>query len=318
MKALVTGAAGFAGSHLIAALARRLGGPIDGAYRPGIEILPEATSKLTRPHALDVTDPEGCRAVLARVKPTHLFHLAGPAQVGDSYHQATEVVRTVVLGAVNLLEAAATLPEPPRVLLISSAEVYGDSARTVDPLTEETAPLPNSPYAAAKLASEAYAIYATRQGRVPTVIARPFNHIGPRQSPAFVASAFAKQIAEAELAGAATTEIRVGNLSAERDFTDVRDIVEGYVLLAERGTPGEVYNLTSGECLRTGQLLERLLARSKASLRVTHDPARDRMVDVPHRRGSAQRARALGWKPIHSLDDTLDALLDSWRAAARA
>jgi GDP-4-dehydro-6-deoxy-D-mannose reductase len=167
----------------------------------------------------------------------------------------------------------------------------------------------------AKLAAETYASYATRHGKVPAIIARPFNHIGPRQSPAFVAAAFAKQIAEAESKPTGTPEIRVGNLSAERDFTDVRDIVQGYVLLAERGIPGEIYNLTGGECLRTGQLLERLLARSKVPIQVVHDPARDRPVDVPHRRGSAEKARALGWQPVHPLDSTLDALLASWRAA---
>ena len=147
------------------------------------------------------------------------------------------------------------------------------------------------------------------------VIARPFNHIGPRQSPAFVAASFAKQIAEAEARGGARAELLVGNLEAERDYTDVRDSVRGYLTLAEKGTPGEIYNLASGTCVKVSALLERLLSLSQAKLTVVQDPQRMRPADVPRRRGDSRKARALGWEPAIKLDQTLADLLQSWREA---
>ncbi len=317
MKALVTGAAGFAGGHLIEALAERFGGPVDGTYRPGLEQFPPSVAKVVRPHTLDLLDLAQCRAVLEAVQPTHLFHLAGPAHVGDSFKHADEVVRSIAIGTWQLFEAAAELPTPPRVVYVSSAEVYGDSALTADPLTETTPAIPNSPYAAAKLAAESYAAYFTRHGHLPVVIARPFNHIGPRQSPAFVASSFAKQIAEAEARGGEGATLKVGNLEAERDYTDVRDSVRGYLALAEHGRPGELYNLASGACLKTETLLGRLLALSPAKIDVVPDPERMRPADVPRRRGDATKANALGWRPTYGLDQTLKDLLQSWRDATR-
>lgn len=311
MKALVTGACGFAGSHLVELLSSVQGGRVDGTYRPPQERIPAVIQELLRPHTLEMGDAAGCAELLQTVRPTHVFHLAGPAHVGDSFTQAGQVASAILGGTANLLEAAAALPTPPRFLLVSSAEVYGATASVVEPLTEQAPPSPDSPYAVGKLAAEAYAGYAWRARGVPAVIARAFNHIGPRQSDRFAAPSFAHQIATAEAGG--PTEIRVGNLAAERDLSDVRDIVRGYLLLAERGAPGEIYNLCSERSLPISRLLELLLAQSRVPLTVVRDPSRQRPVDVPRMRGSAAKARALGWAPQRELPDTLRDLLDSWR-----
>jgi GDP-4-dehydro-6-deoxy-D-mannose reductase len=265
-----------------------------------------------RPHALDVNDAAQCREVLAEVRPTQIFHLAGPAHIAESFARPSEFARSVFGGTVNLLEAAAALETPPRVLLVSSCEVYGEAANLVDPLMEETPPLPNNPYGAAKLAAEAYAQFMVRAGRLPIVISRSFNHIGPRQSARFATASFAKQLVEAER-GIGPRQIRVGNLSAARDVVDVRDVVAGYVLLLERGQAGEVYNLASGVAVAMSELLQRLIAQVKVPAEVLHDPSRDRPVDVATRRGSAAKAEGLGWTRTYPLERTLGDLLSYWR-----
>jgi GDP-4-dehydro-6-deoxy-D-mannose reductase len=314
-RPLVTGAGGFAGSHLVELLAGRLGFPIDGTHRPGGEAIPPVLRERLRPHALDVNDALACRELVASVRPTAIYHLAGPAHIGESFTRPADFARSVFVGTVNVLEAAAALDHPPRTLLVSSCEVYGEAANLVDPLTEATPPLPNNPYGAAKLAAETYADFMVRAGRLPIVISRSFNHIGPRQSPRFATASFAKQLAEAER-DIAPRQIRVGNLSAARDVVDVRDVVAGYVLLLERGEPGEVYNLASGTAVPMSDLLERLMAQVKVRVDVLHDASRDRPTDVATRRGSAAKAEALGWTRTHSLEQTLGDLMNHWRGAS--
>jgi GDP-4-dehydro-6-deoxy-D-mannose reductase len=261
-----------------------------------------------------VNDATQCREVLAAVRPTQIYHLAGPAHIAESFARPTEFARAVFGGTVNLLEAAAGMATPPRVLLVSSCEVYGEAANLVDPLTEETPALPNNPYGAAKLASEAYAHFMVRSDRLPIVISRSFNHIGPRQSARFATASFAKQLVEAEL-GIGPRQIRVGNLSAARDVVDVRDVVAGYILLLERGKTGEVYNLASGSAVPMSELLHRLIAQVRVPVDVIHDPSRDRPVDVATRRGSAAKAEELGWVRSIPLEQTLGDLLGYWRAS---
>ncbi|MHB1846068.1 MAG: GDP-mannose 4,6-dehydratase [Deltaproteobacteria bacterium] len=309
MKPLVTGAGGFAGSHLCERLAARLGGPIDGT------VLREAEAQdapWLRPHVCDVTRREELGRLLFAVRPTHLFHLAAPAHVGESFERPAEAVAALASGTIALLEEAAKLPSPPRVLLVSSAEVYGWSGASGQPLTEASPLEPHSPYGVGKLAAEAYGRLMFRRG-LALVIARPFNHIGPRQSDRFACAAFARQIAEAE-AGVRPPSIGVGNLTAERDFSDVRDVVAGYERLLEQGAPGEAYNVASGQAVRMSELLSRLVGMARRPIEVTTEPARVRPVELPRLVGDAGKLRALGWAPTVALSETLADTLEYWRA----
>ena len=286
MKALVTGATGFAGGHLARLLAASQAGPIDGTT---LESPVPSANPALRLHACDVTQGDQVERVLSTVRPTHLFHLAAPAHVGESFERPLEAIQAITAGAVTVLAAAQKLDPPPRVLLVSSAEVYG--AGDGSPITEAAALESNSPYGVGKLTGEAFARYLAGRG-LPVVIARPFNHIGPGQSDRFVCSAFARQIAEAE-AGLRPPVVEVGNLSPERDFTDVRDTVRAYPLILEHGKPGEAFNVASGRAIPISKLLEGLVALSKIQIRRSHrqEPvAGGRVAEAPGRCGQAPRA----------------------------
>jgi GDP-4-dehydro-6-deoxy-D-mannose reductase len=310
VKALVTGATGFAGGHLARLLRASQEGPIDGTT---IDARMPGRDPGLRLHVCDVTQGDQVERVLADVRPTHLFHLAAPAHVGESFGRPLEAIQAITAGAVTVLAAAHRLDPPPRVLLVSSAEVYGTGDGS--PIAE-TAPLEaNSPYGVGKLTGEAFARYLAGRG-LPVVIARPFNHIGPGQSDRFVCSAFARQIAEAE-AGLRPPLVEVGNLSPERDFTDVRDTVRAYPLILERGKPGEPFNVASGRAIPISRLLEGLVALSKIKIDVRTDKARLREGEAPRRVGDARKLQALGWAPTVPLEQTLRDALDAWRAVVR-
>jgi GDP-4-dehydro-6-deoxy-D-mannose reductase len=310
VKALVTGATGFAGAHLARLLAASQDGPIDGTTLEGA--VPQRDSAL-RLHACDVTQGDQVERVLAAVRPTHLFHLAAPAHVGESFGRPLEAIQAITAGAVTVLAAAQKLDPPPRVLLVSSAEVYG--AGDGSPIAESAPLEANSPYGVGKIAAEAFARYLVGRG-LHVVIARPFNHIGPGQRDNFVCSAFARQIAEAE-AGLRPPLVEVGNLSPERDFTDVRDTVRAYPLVLERGAPGEAFNVASGQAIPISWLLEGLVSLSKIKIEVRTDKARLREGEWPRRVGDAKKLRALGWTPTVPLEQTLRDALDGWRAVVR-
>jgi GDP-4-dehydro-6-deoxy-D-mannose reductase len=186
-------------------------------------------------------------------------------------------------------------------------------AASTSPLREDDALLPSSPYALSKLAQELVA--GAYPGRAAPSIARAFNHFGPRQDPLFVASGFARRIADIE-AGRWNPEITVGNLEARRDFTDVRDTVRAYRIILEQGAPGRVYNVCSGHAISIQTLLDKMLAKARVPIQVKVDPARYRPNDSPILVGDPGRLRdELGWRPVFSLDQTLDALLDHWRTS---
>jgi GDP-4-dehydro-6-deoxy-D-mannose reductase len=220
-------------------------------------------------------------------------------------------LRVNVLGTAEILAAARTLDESPRILVISSAEVYGVVTPAQLPLDEDTPAVPASPYAASKLAAEAVALQAWRGYGQPVIVVRPFNHIGPGQSPNFFVPAFAKRIVDARRSGARS--LPVGTLTTRRDFTDVRDVVAAYRLLVERGVPGEVYNVCSGRDVAMSEVAAQLLELAGADLALETDPALVRPVDVPVLRGSAERLRAsTGWEPLIPLATTLADVLTSW------
>lgn len=310
---LVTGANGFAGSHLLDQL-RDHGAPLVAWRGPGRAPSAEHEIGAIRWVGVDLRDAAAVEAALAEARPAWIFHCAGVAHVAESWRQATRTLEINALGTHHLLRAARSLRLDARIVIPSSALVYRPSDT---PLTEAHPPAPATPYGLTKLAQELVALAGHADG-LAVIVARPFNHIGPRQDPAFVTSGFARQIARAE-AGLGEPVIQVGNLDARRDVTDVRDTVRAYRLLAERGAPGRVYNICSGVAPPIQDLLDRLVARARVPVEVRPDPARLRPSDNPVLLGSAERIRAeLGWQPVIPIDRSLEDVLDYWRATIAA
>jgi GDP-4-dehydro-6-deoxy-D-mannose reductase len=261
----------------------------------------------------DVADGAAVRRVMADVAPEAVYHLAAMTHVGESWENPSEVLRVNVLGTAEILAAARATGGNARVLVVSSAEVYGVVTPDQLPLGEDIPTAPASPYAASKLAAEAVALQAWRGYGQPVVIVRPFNHIGPGQSPNFFVPALAKRIVEARRSG--TRSLRVGTLTTRRDFTDVRDVVTAYRLLIESGVPGEVYNVCSGRDVAMSEVAAQLLELAGADLTLETDPALVRPVDVPVLRGDPTRLREVtGWQSVVPLATTLADVLASWEA----
>lgn len=310
MKALVTGSHGFVGTHL-RALLRERGGRLTGLdSRPAA---PEAGESFA---AVDLLDAAALADAVERADPDVVFHLAALPGRGDEA-ALRKTLEVNVHGTAHLCEALRRRGKPVRLVHVGSSAMYGAVPPEDDPVTESAPLCPLGVYGWSKVASEAVAFAHQGRGGVDVIGVRPFNHTGPGEPLHLAGSAFAKQIAEIE-AGAEPV-IHVGWLEAVRDFTDVRDIVRGYVALAERGTPGQVYNLCSGEGTRMRDLLGMLLDKSSVEIEVRPDPSRMRPGDLPRQVGSAARARAdAGWAPTIPLADSLDALLADWRAKTAA
>lgn len=294
MRALVTGANGFVGTWLTGHLRDQ------GDEVVGID------------HEVNVTDGAAVRDAIVGAAPDAVYHLAALANVGESWNDPTAVLQVNAVGTLNVLEAARACGTPPRVLLTSSAEVYGAVPADWLPINESTPLAPVTPYAASKVAAEYLGVQAHLAYGLPVVRVRPFNHIGPGQSVGFVVAALAARIGEAARVGAST--ITVGNLEARRDLTDVRDIVRAYRLLMSSGTPGEVYNVCSGSDVAIADVADRLLRLAGTALRLVPDEGLMRPVDVPVVRGDPSKlAAATGWQPEYDLDTTLRDVLDQWR-----
>lgn len=293
MRAFVTGGHGFVGTWL----RRHLDAEGDDVVAPTGE-------------EMDVTDEAAVAAAVTDAEPEVVYHLAGLAHVGRSWQEPAEFLRVNAGGTLSVLEAARRCATPPRVVVVSSAEVYGTVRPEQLPLTEQAPVRPVSPYAASKAAAEVLALQANLGHGTPVVVARPFNHIGPGQDPAFMVPGLATRILAARRNG--TRTIGVGNLEPRRDLTDVRDIVRAYRLLATAGQPGATYNVCSGRDLAVGEVLDRLLALTGAEVTAEADPALVRAVEVPVLRGDPSMLRAAtGWAPAIPLDDTLRAVLAS-------
>lgn len=307
MLALVTGAAGFAGRHLVQALTQA-GHEVVGTDLAVAGDPPTCSAW----HALDVTDAQACATLLSSVCPDRLFHLAGQAHVGQAEQDPERCLAVNFGGTRAVLQACLAGSPSTRVLVISSAEVYGAVPPADLPVSEESPLRPATAYALSKAAAEMAARYASAKG-LAVVILRPFNHIGPGQSDDFVASAFAHQLARIE-AGKQEPVIRVGNLSAVRDLTDVRDTVRGYLRAAEAGRDGAVYNVTSGTPVSIRELLDTLLDLCREKVSVAEDPARMRPEDQPVFHGSGARLLAeTGFRAELDLRGTLEGVLDYWR-----
>ena len=298
---LITGAAGFAGRHLLAHLQ---------SAQPAGHLV-----AWTR-RDVDVTDRDALTKGIIQTRPDAVVHLAGSPHVGQSWLDAWGPLKTNVIGTHHLLDAIRVLDairaHHPRcrVLVVSSAMIYRPSG---EPLDEDSPVGPASPYGFSKLAQDQLALNAAREDGLDVVVARPFNHVGPGQDPSFFLSSFAKQIALIE-AGLSSPEIHAGNLDAERDLTDVRDVVDAYVRLLTAGTGGRAYNICSDKTHRVGDLLERLLALAHVPIARIVDPARLRPNDVPRLVGNSARLRnELGWRPRRDIDATLADTLEHWR-----
>lgn len=304
-RVLITGAHGFVGRHLAAALRER---------RPDWRLdLPEGPGGA---EGLDVTDDEAVSRRIERLCPDIVVHLAAVAAVTASVKDPRLAWRVNLDGTLNLVLAMQAHAPAAHLLFVSSAEVYGDSLRSETPVDEAGLLQPVNPYAASKAAADILVRQATAAGLSATV-ARPFNHTGPGQSNAFVAPNFARQIARIE-AGLQPPVMEVGSLDDERDFLDVEDVVDAYRLLLERRhdpAVRQVFNVASGVALRIGDILERLLSAARLRIEVRVDPNRLRSAPIPRVVGDASRLRALGWRPTRSIDDTLQAVLDEQRRA---
>lgn len=309
----MTGAAGFAGSHVLDMLAAddRDAGNIVAWHRPG-GMEPRQGSNVKWAE-VDLLDPSGVADAIGSLGPSVVYHCAGAAHVGRAWDRTESTFAINVRGTHHLLEGLRRAKVTARVLIPGSAMVY----RPADEALSEDHPLvPANPYGLSKLAQELLGSRSNGDG-LEITIARAFNHMGPKQDPWFVASGFARRIADIE-AGRWAPEIAVGNLDAKRDLTDVRDTVRAYRIIVERGRPARPYNVCSGRAIAIRELLDRLLARARVPIEVRVDPSRFRPNDVPLLLGDPSRIRdELGWTPAIPLEQTLDDLLEYWRGQSR-
>lgn len=305
MRALVTGATGFAGAHLMSALQQS-----EGVDAFGTSLSQSQGDRILR---VDLTDPDAVVALLQDLRPETIYHLAAFASPALSHKQPVEAVTSTLTMQINLYQACLSLGLKPRIVLVSSGQIYGMTADSQLPLAE-TAPMDfSSPYSVAKAAQENLVSMYAKLG-LESVIARPFNHIGPGQQPGYLVADLAKQIADLERAGGGL--LRVGNLDSRRDFTDVRDIVRAYIVLAATGNAGEAYNVCSGTSRSGREILDLLLQSARTKIEIEQDPARMRPADIPDLRGDSRKIRVdTGWSPAIPIEQTLSETLDYWRGA---
>jgi GDP-4-dehydro-6-deoxy-D-mannose reductase len=308
---LVTGAAGFVGSHLLELLEQEPASPstqIVAWLRPGTEPLVSGSRVIW--HGVELHDRDAVAAAIAACMPSEIYHLAGVPHVGDSWSHVHETFAGNVLGTHHLFDALRKAAARPRVLITSTAFVYAPQPRAI---TEDDVVRPNSPYGTSKLAQEMLARRAWEEDGIPALIARAFNHVGPRQSPSFVASSIAKQIAEIE-AGRRAPSLLMGNMESKRDMMDVRDTVRAYRAMMAAARPGVPYNVCSGVPLPIHELVDVMRSKARVPVAIEQDPARLRPSDTPMVLGDHARLTAdTGWQPRIPFETTVDDLLNYWR-----
>ena len=308
-KALIIGAAGFVGHYLTECIQQNRNWQVCVTKLPqelvaieGVEI-----------YDLDILNQEAVCSLLERLSPDYIFHLAAQSSVAYSWKNPEFTLDVNICGTLHVLEAARQLRKKPRILLIGSGEEYGHVKEADIPITEDTLPKPGNIYAATKVCQNMLGrIYAEAYG-LEIINVRAFNHIGPNQASIFVTADFCNQVAEIEK-GLKRPVIQVGNLEARRDFTDVRDVVWAYVLLIEKGTPGETYNVGSGQAVSIHEILDQILKMSSAEIEVTINPEKFRTVDIPVIEADIKKLReCTGWEPKLPLEKTIYETLEYWR-----
>lgn len=320
MRALITGITGFAGSHLADYMLE---------HHPEVELygihrwrsrrdnIEHLDDRLTLLEA-DLRDYTSLHHLLDKVRPDYIFHLAAQSFVPSSWTAPGETLTTNIAGQTNLFEAVRAVGLDPTIQIACSSEEYGLVHPDETPIRETNPLRPLSPYAVSKVGQDFLGYQYFQSYGLKVLRTRAFNHTGPRRGSVFVASNFAKQVASIE-AGVQDPVIRVGNLEAVRDFTDVRDTVRAYWLAVTKGRPGEVYNICTGEGITIRELLDRIVSMAQVEVKVETDPERLRPSDVEILLGDSSKFRAdTGWEPRIAFDQTLRDLLDYWRQRVRA
>lgn len=312
-KVLITGIAGFVGSHL----AQRLSSSFEVW---GIHI-EEGHPNLDGINGInlircDLLDSGAVNEAIARIRPAAIVHLAAQSTPAFSFDNPAETLRTNIFSTLNIFEAAAKACPEAVILNIGSGDEYGDVREADLPLKEMAELRPLNPYSVSKVAADMLGFQYWKSKGLKVIRCRPFNHLGPRQAPHFVASEFAKQIAECE-AGLKNKTLNVGNLESAKDFLDVRDVTAAYELLMEKGRHGEVYNICSGQAVKIRWMLDTLLSFSTERIEIVEDAGKMRPTDSLAICGDASKLRALGWEPRYDLSDGLKALLEFWRVKVR-
>ena len=312
---LITGISGFAGSFLVEYLVSQNRGKISGTYleEASLSNIENVKTKVNL-FKLNLTEEKKVLNIVKEVKPDFVFHLAALTSPKESFDNPFETIENNVKAELNLLEAVRKLKQlNTRILVISSSEVYGIVEKKDLPIDEDTKLMPASPYAVSKITQDFLALQYFLSYNSRIIRVRPFNHIGPRQAPYFVVSAFAKKIAEIEK-GKADNILFVGNLDSKRDFTDVRDMVRAYSILIEKGREGDVYNIGSGRSYEISEILNKMLSLAKTKIKVRVDESLLRPNDNPDLVCDRTKFTNLtGWKPEILIDKTLKDTLDYWR-----
>lgn len=315
MKALITGITGFAGSHLAEyILAEQPGVEVFGTFRwrSRMDNVEHLDKKITLVEA-DLRDYSSMHHALEVSKPDFIFHLAAQSFVPSSWNAPNDTIITNATGQTNLFEAIRFLGIDPVVQIACSSEQYGLVLPDEVPIRETNPLRPLSPYAVSKVAQDFLGYQYFQSYGLKAIRTRGFNHTGPRRGQVFVTSNFCSQVAAIEL-GLQEPVIRVGNIEAIRDFTDVRDMVRAYWLAVTKATPGEVYNIATGHGIRIREMLDQILALSRVEVKVEVDPTRLRPSDVEILIGDSSKFRAdTGWEPRIPFEQTLNDLLGYWR-----
>lgn len=309
MKALIIGAAGFVGNYLIEHLRDDCKWDVV-ATKLEHETIEESNIEI---HNTDILNKESVIELLKNIRPDYIFHLAAQSSVALSWKNPSLTVDVNIKGSINVLDSIRELDYKPRILLIGSGEEYGHILPEETPIKECTATRPGNMYAATKACQNMIGkIYADAYD-MDIIMVRAFNHIGPKQSPTFVVSDFCKQVAEIEK-GLREPIIKVGNLSAKRDFTDVRDVVRAYSLLIEKGEAGETYNVGSGKAISIEEILHYILALSTSPIKISIDQSKFRPIDIPIIESEINKLyKTTSWKPQISLQETINNTLMYWR-----